>query len=78
MTGRPVDHQRRSALLDAVVDYAIAHEFAELTWRPIAGLSLRGDYTYTDAEDDDLHEELLRRPAASATKSRVPSRSIRM
>jgi vitamin B12 transporter len=40
---------------------------AFVTWRPITGLSLRGDYTYTDAEDDDLHEELLRRPKDKAS-----------
>ena len=36
MVGRPVDHQRRAELLDAVVDYATEHEFADLSWRPIA------------------------------------------
>ncbi|GAB3465102.1 TetR/AcrR family transcriptional regulator [Actinophytocola sediminis] len=36
MAGRPVDHQRRAELLDAVVDYAVEHGFAELTWRPVA------------------------------------------
>jgi len=30
--------------------------------KPIRALSLRLDYTYTDAQDDILHEELLRRP----------------
>jgi AcrR family transcriptional regulator len=36
MTGRPVNHQRRADLLDATVDYAIQHGFAELSWRPVA------------------------------------------
>ncbi|MFG1775660.1 TetR/AcrR family transcriptional regulator [Micromonospora sp. NPDC049051] len=36
MTGRPVNHQRRADLLDAAVDYAIRHGFAELSWRPVA------------------------------------------
>jgi AcrR family transcriptional regulator len=36
MVGRPVDHQRRAELLDAVVDYAVEHEFSELSWRPVA------------------------------------------
>jgi AcrR family transcriptional regulator len=34
--GRPVDHQRRAELLDALVDFAIENGFAELSWRPIA------------------------------------------
>lgn len=36
MAGRPVDHQRRAELLDAVVDYAVDHGFSELSWRPVA------------------------------------------
>ena len=36
MAGRPVNHQRRADLLDAAVDYAIEHGFAELSWRPVA------------------------------------------
>jgi AcrR family transcriptional regulator len=36
MAGRPVDHQRRAELLDAVVDYTVEHGFAELSWRPVA------------------------------------------
>jgi AcrR family transcriptional regulator len=36
MVGRPIDHQRRAELLDAVVDYAVDHEFSELSWRPVA------------------------------------------
>ncbi|MGD0608963.1 MAG: TetR/AcrR family transcriptional regulator [Streptosporangiaceae bacterium] len=36
MAGRPVDHQRRSELLDAVVDYAVERGFSELSWRPVA------------------------------------------
>jgi len=36
MAGRPVDHQRRAELLDAVVDYTVEHGFSEVSWRPIA------------------------------------------
>jgi AcrR family transcriptional regulator len=36
MVGRPVDHQRRAELLNAAVDYAADHGFADLSWRPIA------------------------------------------
>ena len=36
MTGRPVDHQRRGELLDAVVDYTVEHGFSEVSWRPVA------------------------------------------
>lgn len=36
MAGRPVDHQRRAELLDALVDYAVEHGFADLSWRPVA------------------------------------------
>jgi len=40
---------------------------AFVAWRPIQTLSLRGDYTYTEAEDDIAHEELLRRPKDKAS-----------
>jgi vitamin B12 transporter len=33
-----------------------------VAYKPINAVSLRLDYTYTDAYDDILHEELLRRP----------------
>lgn len=33
---RPKDPARRAQLLDAAVDYAIEHGFAELSWRPVA------------------------------------------
>jgi len=33
-----------------------------VSYRPLDSLTLRFDYTYTDAIDDALHEELLRRP----------------
>ncbi|HKD46649.1 MAG TPA: TonB-dependent receptor [Rhizomicrobium sp.] len=33
-----------------------------LSWQPLETLMLRADYTYTEAEDADLHEELVRRP----------------
>lgn len=36
MVGRPVNQRRRDELLDAVVDYAVDHGFAALTWRPLA------------------------------------------
>lgn len=36
MAGRPVDHQRRAELLDAITDYAVTQGFSELTWRPVA------------------------------------------
>jgi len=36
MAGRPIDHQHRAELLDAAVDYATEHGFAELSWRPVA------------------------------------------
>ncbi|SFK06883.1 DNA-binding transcriptional regulator, AcrR family [Amycolatopsis sacchari] len=36
MAGRPVDHQRRAELLDAVVDYTVEHGFSEVSWRPLA------------------------------------------
>ena len=36
MVGRPVDHQRRAELLDAVVDYTVEHGFSEVSWRPVA------------------------------------------
>jgi vitamin B12 transporter len=38
-----------------------------IAWRPTTALNLRADYTYTDAEDDILHEELLRRPKDKAS-----------
>lgn len=36
MAGRPIDHERRAELLDAMVDYAVEHGFSELSWRPVA------------------------------------------
>jgi AcrR family transcriptional regulator len=36
MAGRPIDHQRRAELLDAVVDYTVEHGFSEVSWRPVA------------------------------------------
>jgi vitamin B12 transporter len=33
-----------------------------LAWAPLNTLKFRADYTYTEAEDADLHEELVRRP----------------
>jgi AcrR family transcriptional regulator len=36
VAGRPVDHQRRAELLDAVVDYTVEHGFSEVSWRPVA------------------------------------------
>lgn len=36
MVGRPVDRERRTALLDAAVDHATEHGFADLSWRTLA------------------------------------------
>jgi AcrR family transcriptional regulator len=36
MAGRPIDHQRRDELLDAVVDYTVEFGLSELSWRPVA------------------------------------------
>jgi AcrR family transcriptional regulator len=36
MAGRPVDHQRRAELLDAVVDYAVERGLSEVSWRPVS------------------------------------------
>jgi vitamin B12 transporter len=33
-----------------------------LAWQPLDTVKLRLDYTYTEAQDLDLHEELVRRP----------------
>jgi len=38
-----------------------------LAYRPLDQLSFRADYTYTYAEDDVLHQELLRRPKHKAS-----------
>lgn len=38
-------------------------------WEPVKSLTLRADYTYTEANDDILHEELLRRPKHKASLS---------
>ena len=38
-----------------------------MPWKPLDALSLRGDYTYTVAQDDILHQELLRRPRNKAS-----------
>lgn len=38
-----------------------------LAWQPLDTLKLRADYTYTDAEDVDLHEELVRIPKNKVT-----------
>jgi vitamin B12 transporter len=36
-------------------------------YKPLPVLTLRGDYTFTIAEDDELHQELLRRPKHKAS-----------
>ena len=36
MAGRPVDHRRRAALLDAAVDHATEEVFADLSFRSVA------------------------------------------
>jgi vitamin B12 transporter len=38
-----------------------------VAYQPLQSLNLRLDYTYTEATDDILHEELLRRPKHKAT-----------
>ena len=38
-----------------------------LSWQALDTLKLRADYTYTDAEDKDLREELVRRPKNKVT-----------
>jgi vitamin B12 transporter len=38
-----------------------------ITWHALRTLSLRADYTFTQADDDILHQELLRRPKHKAT-----------
>jgi vitamin B12 transporter len=40
-----------------------------VAWKPVAALGIRGDYTYTMANDDILHEELARRPKNKASLS---------
>lgn len=38
-----------------------------IAWRPMAAMTLRVDYTYTEATDDILNQELLRRPKNKGT-----------
>lgn len=38
-----------------------------IAWQPLQGVHLRADYTYTQSDDEVLHEELLRRPKHKAT-----------
>jgi vitamin B12 transporter len=38
-----------------------------IAWVPLQALQLRADYTYTQADDDIVHQELLRRPRHKAT-----------
>jgi vitamin B12 transporter len=38
-----------------------------IAWQPLRALHLRADYTFTQADDEILHEELLRRPKHKAT-----------
>ena len=38
-----------------------------VTWQPLKTVTLRLDYTYTEATDEVLHEELLRRPKHKAS-----------
>ncbi len=38
-----------------------------ISWQPLRTLHLRADYTFTQADDDILHQELLRRPKHKAT-----------
>ncbi|MEU5903113.1 TetR/AcrR family transcriptional regulator [Micromonospora sp. NPDC047527] len=55
--GRPVNHQRRADLLDAAVDYAVEHGFAELSWRPVA--SALGVSTTTLVHHFGTKEQML-------------------
>lgn len=38
-----------------------------LSWQPVQSLTLRADYTYTEAEDAGLRQELVRRPKNKVT-----------
>ena len=38
-----------------------------LSWQPLTALTLRADYTFTEATDDVLNQELLRRPKHKGT-----------
>jgi vitamin B12 transporter len=40
---------------------------AFVAYEPMESLSLRADYTYTEANDEILHQELLRRPKHKAS-----------
>ncbi len=52
----------------ANVDRATAYGFENfVAYAPTARLLMRADYTYTLAEDDLLHEQLLRRPKVKAS-----------
>ena len=42
---------------------------SSLSWLPFDALSMQLDYTYTEATDDVLHQELLRRPKHKASLS---------
>ncbi|MGA0566162.1 TetR family transcriptional regulator [Rathayibacter sp. KR2-224] len=57
MVGRPIDHQRRAQLLDAVVEYTIANGLAELSLRPAA--SALGVSTATLVHHFGTKEQLL-------------------
>lgn len=57
MAGRPVDHRRRAELLDAAVDHATEHGFAELSWRTIA--AALGVSTTTLVHHFGTREQLL-------------------
>jgi vitamin B12 transporter len=52
----------------ANVDRATTYGFENfVAYAPTTRLAMRADYTYTLAEDDATHEELLRRPKVKAT-----------
>ncbi|MFC5062257.1 TetR/AcrR family transcriptional regulator [Actinomycetospora atypica] len=57
MVGRPVDHRRRAELLDAAVDHAAEHGFADLSWRTLA--SALGVSSTTLVHHFGTKEELL-------------------
>ena len=47
-----------------------------IAWQPLKTLTLRADYTYTEATDDVLQQELLRRPEAQGGLRRLEWRPL--
>lgn len=76
MAGRPIDHQRRAELLDAVVDFTVEHGFCDLTWRPVAaalGVSTTTLVHHFGSKDQMLDTVLgrLRERILTATREAV-------